>query len=316
MTRILVTGGFGYVGGRIATRLLRDGHQVRIASRRKTAPDWARSAELATVEWGQDGSLAELCRGMEVVVHLAAMNEIDCARDPAGALRANGELTLRLVEAAVAEGVGRFAFFSTAHVYGAPLAGRIDEAVLPRPRHPYAISNRCGEDYVLAAHAQGRLGGLALRLSNAVGAPAGDGTERWTLLVNDLCRSAVAEGRMVMRSSGMQRRDFVPLADVEAALVHLLGLPVAQWGDGLFNLGLGRSLLVREMADLVLDRARALDPSVILERPEPAVGERADELDYRIDRLRAAGFIPGGDLVAAVDETLAFCRRYPAGAAS
>ncbi len=81
-------------------------------------------------------------------------------------------------------------------------------------------------------------------------------------------------------------------------------------------LGLGRSLLVREMADLVLDRARALDPSVILERPEPAVGERADELDYRIDRLRAAGFIPGGDLVAAVDETLAFCRRYPAGAAS
>lgn len=309
MSRVLVTGGFGYVGGRIAARLLGDGHRVRVASRRPAAPAWARGMELATLDWNRDGALAEACRGMDAVVHLAAMNEIDCARDPVGALMANAALTQRLVEAAAAEGVGRFVFFSTAHVYGAPLAGRIDEAVMPRPAHPYSISNRCGEDWVLAAHAQKRLGGLVLRLSNAVGAPAGEGTGRWTLLVNDLCRSAAAGGRLVMRSSGLQRRDFVPLADVGAALAHLLALPVASWGDGVMNLGLGRSMAVGEMAELVAARARAAGLDATLEKPEPAPGETADMLDYRIDRLRATGFTPAGDLAAAVDETLAFCRR-------
>ena len=117
---------------------------------------------------------------MDAIVHLAAMNEMDCARDPAAALEVNTALTLRLLNAAVAAGVRRFVYLSTAHVYGAPLRGHIDERALPRPVHPYAITHRAAEDFVLAAFDAGRIEGVVLRLSNGVGAPAHAAVDRWT----------------------------------------------------------------------------------------------------------------------------------------
>ncbi len=49
------------------------------------------------------------------------------------------------------------------------------------------------EDYVLAAHGNGLLGGIVLRLSNALGAPADPGVNAWTLIANDLCRQAAQQ---------------------------------------------------------------------------------------------------------------------------
>jgi UDP-glucose 4-epimerase len=91
-------------------------------------------------------------------------------------------------------------------------------------------------------------------------------------------------------------------------MVHLLAAD--DWGDGLFNLGLGRSMTVRDMAELVAARATALGIDAPLDCPQPAAGETALPLDYRIDKLRATGFVPRGDVVAAVDEMLVFCRDH------
>ncbi|CDL00611.1 putative UDP-glucose 4-epimerase [Magnetospirillum gryphiswaldense MSR-1 v2] len=307
MTAILITGGSGYVGGRLARHLLTRGHDIRLASRRPLSPIWAKDARTIVLDWDDPASVAAACAGCRTVVHLAGLSDAECARDPIQALRINGEYTIRLLEAAITAGCRRFVLFSTAHVYGARLNGVVDETTLPLPRHPYGISNRVAEDFVLAAHAQGRIGALALRLSNAIGAPVHADIDRWGLLVNDLCRAAAAGGPLVMRSSGLVSRDFIPLADVENALAHLLTLPPDAWGDGLMNLGSGHSTSAAAMADLVLARARAKGLIVALQRPAPAPGETAAPLEYRIDRLRACGFTPQADLAAAIDETLDFC---------
>lgn len=302
MSAILVTGGTGYVGGRLVRRLEEVGLDVRVATRRR---DRAGAGRVVPLDWSDDAALAGACDGVETVIHLAAMNENECAADPAAALAVNGGNTVRLLDAAIAKGCRRFLYFSTAHVYGAPLVGAIDEAVAARPTHPYAITHRVAEDFVLAAHAQGRVEGLALRLSNAIGAPADPGADRWTVLVNDLCRQAAQTGRMRLRSSGLQQRDFVPLADVENAVLHLLRLERGALGDGLFNLGLGRSMSVLEMATLAAERA-----GVSLDRPDPAPGELSAPLSFSIAKLRQTGFTPMGDVTVAVDETIAFCRTH------
>ena len=72
-----------------------------------------------------------------------------------------------------------------------------------------------------------------------------------TLLVNDLCRQAVQTGKLVMRSSGLQQRDFITLTDVGRAVRHLLELPPADCGDGLFNLGGDNSISVWDMVQRV-----------------------------------------------------------------
>ncbi|KAF0225664.1 MAG: UDP-glucose [Rhodospirillaceae bacterium] len=307
MTAILVTGGSGYVGGRLVRHLLTRGDEIRLASRRPLSPIWAKDARTIVLDWDDPASVAAACAGCRAVVHLAGLSDAECARDPVQALRVNGEYTVRLLEAAIAAGCPRFVLFSTAHVYGARLHGVVDETALPLPRHPYGISNRVAEDFVLTAHAQGRIGGLALRLSNAIGAPVHADIDRWGLLVNDLCRAAAVGGPLVMRTAGLVSRDFIPLADVENALVHLLAVPLSAWGDGLMNLGSGQGKSVAAMADLVLARARARGLDVVLQRPAPAPGETTAPLEYRIDKLRACGFTPQADLAAAIDETLDFC---------
>ncbi len=310
--RVLVTGGSGYVGGRVAQALaaLPDTHVVLGSRRAQEKPAWLPTASVVVTPWDEPARLRQACSGVDTVLHLAAMNEIEAARDPVGALEANGVATARLIEAAKVAKVERFIYLSTAHVYGAPLAGRIDETTCPRPVHPYATSHRAAEDVVLAAHDAGALSGIVVRLSNSFGAPAHPAVDRWTLLVNDLCRQAVMTGRLSLRSAGLQRRDFVTLTDVGRAIVHLVNLPREATGDGIFNLGGAWAPSVMEMAHLVATRSSAvLGFPVEIKRPEPAPDETSQPLDYRLDKLLATGFRLAGSPEAEIDATLALCVR-------
>src|SRR5207245_1641136 len=105
----------------------------------------------------------------------------------------------KLTDAAKRAGVRRVVYVSTAHVYGAPLAGVITEASCAVSLHPYATSHRAAEDVVRAAHERKTIEGVVIRLSNAYGAPVSEDANCWTLLVNDLCRQAARTKTMVLR---------------------------------------------------------------------------------------------------------------------
>jgi len=310
-TRILIVGGLGYVGGRVAQALVdQPGLQLRLGLRHPptSPPPWFSRVERVPLDVLKD-SLEAACRGVQEVINLAAMNEIDSAADPEKALMVNSVGTLRLLQAAQAAGVDRFIYFSTAHVYGAPLAGTITEKSLARPVHPYAITHRVAEDFVLAARDRGLVGGLVLRLSNGIGAPAHAGVDRWTLVVNDLCRQAVLTEKLTLHTSGLQWRDFITLADVGRAVLHFQQIGDSAWGDGLFNLGAGHSFRILDMAQQIAHRCQqVLGFMPPLQRPEQADSEDCPPLDYRIDKLKATGFQPRNDFAAEIDATLRFCR--------
>ncbi len=311
---ILITGAFGYLGGRIAKLLARDPDAIiHLGTRdeRRKPPEWIGEGKVTAMDLGSRLSLDDACRGMDAVVHLAAVNEGESASDPQRALEVNGLGTLRLLEAARTRNVRRFIYLSTIHIYGSPLAGVITEGTLPRSRHPYAITHRVAEDFVLAAHDTGRLTGIVLRLSNGFGAPASPDADRWTLVVNDLCRQAVAAGRLVLKTSGLQRRDFITLHDTARAVAHMLGVAAPDCGDGLFNLGGENPISILDMANLIARRCEVtLGYTPPLERPNPAPGERAEDLEYRIDRIKETGFSLTGDAEGEIDSTLRFCAAH------
>ena len=315
--RILITGATGYVGGRVSQVLeKRTDLELVVASRRATPMAWLPDIPVVTVDWESYSDLLKACEGVHTVLHLAAMNVIECAADPIGALEVNGTSSVRLLEAAKENRVSRFVHLSTAHIYGAPLAGRIDENTCPKPRHPYATSHRAGEDVVLTAHDEGKLTGLVVRLSNAFGVPAHPSVSRWTLLVNDLCMTAATERRLVLRSAGLQRRDFVTLHDVGRAISHLLDIPAEKAGDGIFNLGGACTLQVIELAELVQGRCQAVlgfRPEIT--RQQTSSADAMLDLDYRIDKLRATGFELNGSATAEIDATLKLCSTAFGGAA-
>jgi UDP-glucose 4-epimerase len=309
---ILVTGGLGYVGGRVARHLAdSSGYHLKIASRRATpAPQWLGRGEVVQVDMLDHDSLAAACEGVTRVVHFAALNEIDSAADPEQALVVNGQGTVKLLRAAIAAGVERFIYFSTAHVYASPLAGRLDETTLARPQHPYAITHRTAEDFVLAARDKREIQGIVVRLSNGFGAPERAEVNRWTLLVNDLCKQAVVDRKLVLRSSGIQLRDFVTLTDVGRAVQHLLTLPHEQCEDGLFNLGGETAVSILDIAQRIALRCKAVlgfEPELL--RPAPQAGELAMPLDYRIDKLKQTGFSLTSNIDEEIDGTLKICHQ-------
>lgn len=309
--KILITGGLGYVGGRVAQHLAtRPQLELLLTSRKAPAqvPDWLAQGKIAA--WSSEQDADALLEGVDTVVHFAALNEIDSAIDPVKALEVNGADTVRLLLAAQRAGVRRFIYFSTAHVYGAPLAGHIDERSLPRPVHPYAITHKVAEDFVLAAHDQGKIEGIVFRLSNGFGAPIGAEVNRWTLIANDLCRQAVTNGRLTLKSSGLQRRDFVTLADVAHCVEHFIALPKTGLQDGLFNLGGACVLSMFELAQIVAQRCETvLGFLPAIERPAPVPGETAPDLHYDIAKLQASGFVPAADMQDEIDATLRLCRN-------
>jgi UDP-glucose 4-epimerase len=310
--RVLITGGFGYLGGRIAVEIAREAFcTVWLGSRkRQPAPAWLPEAFTVGTDVQEPASLSAAMRDIDAVVHLAAMNENECIASPDRAVMINTLGTLNVLRAAIDAGVERLVYFSTAHVYGAPLAGHITEETLPRPIHPYAITHHAAEDFVLAAHDQKRITGIVVRLSNGFGAPTHPDVDRWTLLVNDMCRQAARAGKMVLHSSGLQQRDFITLEDAGRAVRHLLELTREQCDDGLFNLGGGATFSIWEMTQRIAARCQAtlgFRPEVV--RPEATPEPWIASLRYDCQKLQRTGFRTKGALEQELDNTLILCSK-------
>jgi UDP-glucose 4-epimerase len=309
--RVLVTGGLGYLGGRLSQFLETQLNYRTILGIRQGSgvPSWLPQAEVVHIDLGLPGNLQSICSGVDAVVHLAGMNAQDCERDPPSAFEVNAVATGRLVDAAIKAGVKRFIYVSTAHVYCSPLIGVITEETCPVSLHPYATSHRAGEDLVRVAYQSGEIETVVIRLSNAFGAPVHKKANCWMLIANDLCRQAVTTRQMILRTPGLQRRDFIPLTDVCRAVGHLIELSGKELGMGLFNLGGKWSPTVWEMACLIQKRCKlVLGFETEIIRPPRQAHDTSDEFDYRIDRLMSTGFQLEADRAEEIDNLLKFCK--------
>jgi UDP-glucose 4-epimerase len=301
-TRVVVAGAGGYVGGRLVAELLgRDGVEV-LAVVQKPRP-WLGAVEQVAVDLRRpSAALDEAVDGADALVHLAGPSEVVAASDPAGVLADTVAITTELGAAAARAGVGRVVYLSTIHVYGARAepGATLTEDLRPEPRHPYAIARLASE------HALRALGldPVCLRLTNSVGAPADVEVDRWSLVVNDLCRQAATTGTLRLRTDGMQWRDFVALADatrIIAAIALGAGTP------GTWNLGSGRASTVRHAAELVADAVEArTGRRPPLEAPEPPAAPPGPH-DVDVAGLAAQGLVATTPLAVAVDEVAAFC---------
>lgn len=314
MTRnVLITGGLGYVGGRVSQHLSLDQELFPLVGTRSAddlKPGWLERGRIVNFDMLRDETLDLACRDADTVIHFAALNEIDSASNPEQATIVNGIGTFKLLKAALRAGVKQFIYFSTAHIYRAPLVGVITEETLPKPVHPYAITHKVAEDFVLSELYKGDMKTVVLRLSNGFGAPTHHNVNRWTLVVNDLCRQAVENKKLVLKSSGLQYRDFITLHDVCRAVSHIMALQASQLDNGIFNLGGENSLRIIDVAELVVRRCNAVLGFVPpIERPEPKVGEKSELIDFKIDKLKATGFALRSNVNEEIDNTLLLCQK-------
>ena len=309
--RILITGGFGFVGGRLAVHLAQVGHQITLGSRHSlSSPDWLPQAKVAKIAWDDEAALERNCDEIDVIIHAAGMNAQDCAADPVAALAFNGLATAKLVASANRASVKKFIYLSTAHVYANPLVGIITEKTCPSNLHPYATSHFAGEHAVLSTSNLGDLQGIVLRLSNAFGAPMHKDVNCWMLLVNDLCKQAVQTRNLVLQTSGLQQRDFISLTDVCRTIEKLVIGQAELKQANVFNVGDGVSQSVLEMAKLIQQRClKVLGFKPELQHKQVGFNEQHLSLNYRTDSLNSLGIgCKSLDYLEEIDSLLRFCQ--------
>jgi UDP-glucose 4-epimerase len=307
---VLVTGGGGYIGGRLVETLLAQGSEVHVLVRE---PASRLGVEQTVCDLAQDGAdlLAAACEEAETIVHLAGENEVVAARQPAAALAATVVATERLVEVAADAGVKRLVYMSTVHVYGTRMVdgATLTEDMRPEPRSSYAIS-RLASEHVAATLAASGSEVVVLRLTNSVGAPDHPKVDRWTLVANDLCRQAALTGQMELRSSGVQWRDFVALRDVCRIIADAGRTDHGLVPPGTYNVGSGRPTTIRDLAGMIQDAfERHAGERPALRAPEPE-GERPTPYHVSIDRAARHGLRANTPLEDAVDETVRFCLEH------
>ena len=307
--RILITGGMGFVGGRLAVHLALLGHQIVIGTRNVAAtPDWLPQAQVVQTIWTDDLALEHCCNGVDVLIHAAAMNSQDCIADPVSALEFNGVATARLTAAASRASVRKFIYLSTAHVYASQLAGTITEESFTSNLHPYATSHLAGENAVLGASENSQLDGTVLRLSNVFGPPVHKDANCWILMVNELCKQAIQTKKMVLRTSGIQQRDFIAMTNVCSIVEQFVNNNSRFLMSGIFNIGSGNTLSIFEMARLIQNRCKQLigfEP--ILEKNEKCDVKTNQNLVYRPDKFAKFGFKINYENSMEIDSLLKFC---------
>src|SRR5437763_5407558 len=142
--KLLVTGGAGYIGSIVASRLLAAGHEVVVLDslergHRQAVPGGARLVVADLLDRpAVDEALAE---GFDGVLHFAALALVsESVSHPERYYRTNVTGTLNLLEAMAKGGAGRLVFSSTCAVYGEPDQVPISESAPPRPINAYGAS--------------------------------------------------------------------------------------------------------------------------------------------------------------------------------
>jgi len=309
--KVLIAGGFGFIGGRLGELLLQNGHEVLLGSRFiRTVSGVLSQASVVQTDWYSEKSLDHICKEVDVIVHASGMNAEECFDDPVEALEVNKGYVEKLMRSAVRQSVKKYIYLSTAHVYSAPLAGNITEHTPTSNSHPYATSHLAGENIVIKATNDNEIDGTILRLSNAFGMPINKSVNSWMLLVNDLCKQVVINKIMRLRSDGKQYRDFITLTDLCEAIMFFINIDEKNKESIIFNVGSGQAVTVYAMALLVAKRYKKLFgyyPKIT--KLEDGKMKKDGELFYSINKLIAMGFILSADVVNEIDNLLIFCEK-------
>ncbi|MDT4926322.1 MAG: UDP-glucose 4-epimerase [Pseudonocardiales bacterium] len=213
-SRVLVTGGAGFVGANLVRLLTTGGRAVRVLDDFRTGREEYLAdldVEVVRGEIGDTALVTELARDVDEIVHLAAAGSVvDSVTDPVANFEANVRGTFSVLNAARAAGIGRLVFSST----GGALIGNADPPVnersLPRPISPYGAGKLAAEAYCHAFAKSYGMTTVALRFANVYGPYSGHKKGAITVFLR-----ALHEGRpLQIFGDGNASRDFMYVDDI------------------------------------------------------------------------------------------------------
>lgn len=257
-SRILVTGGAGFIGSHIVNRLIADGSEVTIfdnfsSGKMQNLEDVTNKERLNIIKG--DVCDTEMVRSAlkdtEAVFHEAAYISVTgSVKDPILANQINVNGTLNLLKAACDTGVKRFVFASSAAVYGENLPPEKNEDMILEPSNPYGITKLAAESYVKAFWKLYGLETVALRYFNVYGPKQRfDINSSYGGVITIFLNRILRDLPPIIYGDGEQTRDFVSVHDIVEA--NMLALSCKNALGNAFNIGSGSRVTVNQVAEAI-----------------------------------------------------------------
>ena len=310
MTNVLVTGGAGFLGARLARQLLAAGSRqvagsarqpvsrVTLVDRVSAPPDLAEHERVAVLTGdlgellGTPGEMREALARSEVIFHLAAAVSAECEADFDLGIRANLRATESLLAACRAlETNPVVVFASSLAVFGAsgehPLPAAVDDQTMPNPQSSYGVQKVIGEQLLADYTRKGFLRGRAVRLMTVSVRP-GRPNAAASGFLSAIIREPLAGQRATCPVAAQTE---VALASPARAITGLLcaaSSSEAAWGD---RTAVNLPALTVTVAEMVaaLERVAGPEASALIDWvPDPAVAAIVTGWPARFRADRAA----------------------------
>jgi UDP-glucose 4-epimerase len=245
MSRVLVTGGAGFIGSHVVDRLIEAGHEPRILDLRPSP--YRDDVETVIGDMCVLDDVRRAVTGCDAVAHLAAAADVgEVQQDPILAEQLNARGTVNVLEAARELGVGRVVYASTIWVYSDVEAERVDEEtpLLP-PAHLYTATKLAGELYCRSYRELYGVESTILRFGIPYGPRA-----RPAAVIPIFVRKALAGEPLTIAGGGTQSRRFVYVEDLAEGVVRGLAPEAA---NRTYNLVSDEDVTIKQIAEHVRD---------------------------------------------------------------
>src|SRR5688500_978842 len=291
--RVLVTGATGFVGGAVARRLAREGHDVRTLARRtsETAALAAAGIDVVPGDVRDAKAVALAMHGCSHVIHLAAAKSGTMAHLEDVNVRG----TAIVMDAAREAGVERVVFGSTLGVHGFVTGRPLDEQSPVRPNTPYRLTKWRAEQVARAAYERKAIPLVIARISTIVGR----GARGWLPMAH-----GITAGRMRLIGDGSNSIDLVPVDDLVDGLLRCALVPAIEGRH--YVLGSNVPSTVAGFSASIADALGVPAPRAGLP-PEPfRIAQRAAALVFRVTGT-ASSFVHDREVL--VDDKRAISAR-------
>ena len=305
MTRVVVTGGEGFIGSHLTEELINQGYYVIIL-------DDLSTGKLENIDGLLKKDKAEFIRGsitdlpflqqhfrdVDYIFHQAALADVPGSiEDPLTANEVNIGGTLRVLLAARDNKVRKVIFASSSSVYGDTATVPQTETIPLNPLTPYALTKLAGEYYCDIFRQMYGLSTVCLRYFNIYGPRQDSGSQHATVIPAFIGK--ISQGLPpIILGDGKKSRDFVFVKDVVRANI----LAAQSNAEGTYNIGSGKGTSINELAQAI---PRVMGKNLPPVYREPRPGEPGHSL-ADITKAKSFGYEPSWSLEDGLAETIAY----------
>lgn len=251
-TKVVVTGGAGFIGSHLTDALVERGFEVHVidnlsGGRKENINP---KAAFHKVDIRNLEDITPIIKGTKLVFHCAALPRVQYSIEhPVETNEVNVGGTLNVLIAAKEGDVKRVVYSASSSAYGDQRILPLVETMPPNPKSPYGLQKYIGELYCKVWSAVHGLETVSLRYFNVYG-PRLNPDGAYALAIGKFLKQRKAGKPLTIWGDGTQTRDFTHVSDVVRA--NLLAAESKKVGKGeVINIGAGRNFSVNQLAKLV-----------------------------------------------------------------